>query len=140
MNKTELITFLRDPSRISSEQLEELEAIVSENPYFLSARLLLAKASKEQGHPKTKKRIASAAVYSTDRVLLKKYLNGNLFFLKEPAPISEEQPEATQETVVKAKPEAPSPAPPPVSKEAPQKPSQAPEDKPKEKQAASFKS
>ena len=90
MNKTELITFLRDPHRLSEEQLDELEAIVNENQYFLSARLLLAKASKEQGHPKTKKRIASAAIYSTDRVLLKKYLNGNLFFLKEPAKIEEE--------------------------------------------------
>ncbi len=93
MNKTELITFLRDPNRLSSEQLEELEAIVDEHPYFLSARLLLAKASKEQGHAKTKKRVASAAIYSTDRVLLKKYLNGNLFFLQQPAKVESEEPE-----------------------------------------------
>ena len=84
MNKTELITYLRHPSRLSKEELEELEVIVSDHPYFLSARLLLAKASKEQDHPKTKKRVASAAIYSTDRILLKKYLNGNLFFLSEP--------------------------------------------------------
>ena len=92
MNKTELITFLRDPNRLSSEQLEELEAIVNENPYFLSARLLLAKASKEQNHPQTKKRVASAAIYSTDRVLFKKYLNGNLLFLSGP-PKPETAPE-----------------------------------------------
>ncbi len=93
MNKSELITFLRDPNKLSPEQLEELEEVVNEHPYFLSARLLLAKASKEQGHPKTKKRVASAAIYSTDRILLKKYLNGNLFFLQEPAKIEEEPPE-----------------------------------------------
>lgn len=93
MNKTELITFLRDPNRLSSEQLEELEAIVNENPYFLSARLLLAKASKEQNHPQTKKRVASAAIYSTDRVLFKKYLNGNLFFLSQPPKPEEAAPE-----------------------------------------------
>ncbi|WP_462250005.1 hypothetical protein [Ekhidna sp.] len=101
MNKTELIAFLRDPHKLSEEQLDELEAIVNENPYFLSARLLLAKASKEQGHPKTKKRIASAAIYSTDRVLLKKYLNGNLFFLKEPAKIEEETVSSSATEVTK---------------------------------------
>ena len=94
MNKTELITFLRKPNQLSSEQLKELEGIVNENPYFLSARVLLAKASKEQGHPKTKKRIASAAIYSTDRILLKKYMSGNLFFLNEPPEAEEKQPQS----------------------------------------------
>lgn len=98
MNKTELITFLRDPNLLSSKQLEELEAVVNEYPYFLSARLLLAKASKEQGHQKTKKRVASAAVYSTDRILLKKYLNGNLFFLSHPPKIEDES--STEKEIV----------------------------------------
>ncbi|GAB4232513.1 MAG: hypothetical protein Tsb0034_05350 [Ekhidna sp.] len=86
MNKTELITFLRDPGKLTTKDLEELEELVNENPYFLSARLLLAKGSKELKDPKTKKRIASAAIYSTDRVLLKKYLSGDLFFLHKPPP------------------------------------------------------
>lgn len=92
MNKTELVTYLRKPTKISNEQLVDLEKIVDEYPYFLSARLLLAKASKELNHSKTKRHIASAAIYSTDRVLLKKYLSGELFFLSEPpkaAPIRE---------------------------------------------------
>lgn len=84
MNKVELITHLRNPEQLSPDQISELDQIVREYPYFLSARLLLAKASKEQKDPQTKKRIASAAIYSTDRILLKKYLNGNLFFLSEP--------------------------------------------------------
>ncbi|MEO9485413.1 MAG: hypothetical protein ABJG47_18280 [Ekhidna sp.] len=98
MNKSELITFLRDPTKLSSEQLEELEAIVDENPYFLSARLLLAKASKEQKHAETKKRVASAAIYSTDRVLLKKYLNGDLFFLSQPHKASESDHDSEEHT------------------------------------------
>lgn len=89
MNKTELITYLRNPNKLSKEQLGKLEEVVNAHPYFLSARLLLAKVSKEQNHPETKKRVASAAIYSTDRVLLKKYLSGNLFFLAEPAQIEE---------------------------------------------------
>ncbi len=100
MNKTELITFLRDPNLLSPKQLEELEAVVNEYPYFLSARLLLAKASKEQNHQKTKQRVASAAVYSTDRILLKKYLNGNLFFLSHPPKI-EDDPSTEKETVIR---------------------------------------
>ncbi len=84
MNKTELITLLRDPNAISSSNLEEIAKLVDESPYFLSARLLLAKGSKELKLAETKRRIASAAVYSTDRVLLKKYISGDLFFLSQP--------------------------------------------------------
>lgn len=84
MNKNELITLLRDPSGISSEHLDEIDDLLKDSPYFLSARLLLAKGSKELKDPKTKKRIASAAVYSTDRILLKKYISGDLFFLSQP--------------------------------------------------------
>ncbi|MEM6736481.1 MAG: hypothetical protein AAF620_10485 [Bacteroidota bacterium] len=85
MNKNELIILLRDPSKISSSDLEEIAELVRESPYFLSARLLLAKGSKELKQPNTKNRIASAAVYSTDRTLLKKYMNGDLFFLNRPS-------------------------------------------------------
>ncbi|NQZ78868.1 MAG: hypothetical protein HRT61_22545 [Ekhidna sp.] len=91
MNKSELITCLRNPHELSDEQLSKLEKVVDANPYFLSARLLLAKASKEKGHPKTKRRVASAAIYSTDRVLLKKYLSGDLFFLSQPPKIREKK-------------------------------------------------
>ena len=98
MNKTELITYLREPNKLSPGQLDELESIVKEHPYFLSARLLLAKASKENNHPETKKRVASAAIYSTDRVLLKKYLSGNLFFLHQPAEVEEPEVEEKKPT------------------------------------------
>jgi len=81
VNKTELIEFLRYPSKLTSSNLDELEGVIRDAPYFLSARLLLAKGSKELGDKKTPKRIASAAIYSTDRILLKKYLSSNLFFL-----------------------------------------------------------
>ncbi|MEM6641619.1 MAG: hypothetical protein AAF616_01455 [Bacteroidota bacterium] len=84
MNKSELVSLLRKPGNLSQSQLKELEDVVEENPYFLSARLLLAKGSRELKDPKFKKRIASAAIYSTDRILFKKYLSGDLFFLKKP--------------------------------------------------------
>lgn len=83
MNKNDLITFLRNPNELKDSDLGELEKIIETNPYFLSGRLLLAKASKELKHPETKNRISSAAVYSTDRPLLKKYINDKLFFLSK---------------------------------------------------------
>jgi hypothetical protein len=84
VNKNELITFLRNPNDLKESDLAELEKILDSSPYFLSGRLLLAKGSKELKHPDTKKRISSAAVYSTDRPLLKKYISGKLFFLSRP--------------------------------------------------------
>lgn len=118
MNKTELIALLRDPSDLTSSHLQELEDILKESPFFLAARLLLAKGSKELNDEKAKERIASAAVYSTDRILLKKYLSGKLFFLSEPPkeavkedapqPVVVAQPEVTTEQHAPVVPEVPS--------------------------------
>ncbi len=109
MNKTKLITYLKNPNQLTSKGLDELEDIVNKYPYFLGARLLLAKASHEKKHPKAKKRIASASIYSTDRILLKKYLRGNLFFLEKSTAISVETTSNTTElSVNSAVPEAPS--------------------------------
>jgi hypothetical protein len=75
---------LRDPSSLNTEKLSELEEIVAEAPYFQSARMLLAKGSRMLNEPSTKRRISSAAIYATDRPLLKKYISGNLLFLTKP--------------------------------------------------------
>ena len=84
MNRNELVEFLRDPSSLSSENLEELEKIAAEAPYFQSVRMLLAKGSKMLNDPSAKKRVGTAAIYATDRALLKKYISGNLLFLTNP--------------------------------------------------------
>lgn len=84
MNRNELVEFLRDPSSLSSENLEELEKIAAEAPYFQSVRMLLAKGSRMLNDPSAKKRIATAAIYATDRPLLKKYISGKLLFLTNP--------------------------------------------------------
>jgi len=109
VNKNELIVFLRDPSKLNSSHLNELEEIIEEDPYFLGAHLLLAKGSKTLKDPKTKKRVNSAAIYSTDRVLLKKYLSSNLFFLgqavtEESAGKAKTKKERIQEEMVKKEP------------------------------------
>lgn len=101
MNKNELITFLRNPNDLKESDLAELEQIIEISPYFLSGRMLLAKGSKEIKHPDTRKRISSAAVYSTDRPLLKKYISGKLFFLSKPPEKEEILEQPLQETALK---------------------------------------
>ena len=117
MNRQELIEYLRNPSSLKEEHLEELENIISEAPYFQSARILLAKGSKSLKSPQTKKRITSAAIYATDRPLLKKYIEGNLLFLTKP-PVKQAKPETEKKKDVKKAEEKEQP---PKSKKAPVK-------------------
>lgn len=97
MNRNELIDYIRDPASLTSENLNQLEEIVAEAPYFQSARMLLAKGSAILTEPATKKRVSSAAIYATDRPLLKKYISGNLLFLtKPPSPEVDKQETSSQ--------------------------------------------
>lgn len=98
MNRNELIDYIRDPASLTSDHLDQLEAIVAESPYFQSARLLLAKGSAILNEPATKKRVSSAAIYATDRLLLKKYISGNLLFLTRPPSQKTEVPETASTT------------------------------------------
>ena len=95
MNKQKFIELLREPSTITREELSGLENVTRQYPYFQSAHLLLAKGSKLVKDPRAKQKINSAALYSTDRVLLKKYISGDLIFLdsvnKPPINVNEEK-------------------------------------------------
>ena len=93
VNRNELIEYLRNPSSLTSDNLEELESIIVEAPYFQSVRMLLAKGSQMMKDPSTKNRIASAAIYATDRPLLKKYISRSTppFLVKPPAEQSQPQ-------------------------------------------------
>lgn len=90
MNKSELINYFRNPNDLSKSSLKELNQVVKEYPYFSSARILLTKRCKTLNLPITNKLIASTSVYVTDRNLLKKYVNGDLFFIHPPVDSSEE--------------------------------------------------
>ncbi len=83
MNKQKFIDLLRKPHTATKDSVTELESVVAQYPYFQSAHMVLAKGSKNIKHPKTAKRISSAAVYCTDRALLKKYINDHIIFLDE---------------------------------------------------------
>lgn len=105
MNKQKFIELLREPSSISKDELSGLENVTRQYPYFQSAHLLLAKGSRIRKDPNTKKRISSAAVYCTDRTLLKRYISGDMIFLdsvkKPPINVNEELPEKKAKKLVK---------------------------------------
>lgn len=81
MNKQKFIEYLRKPATLNEQTLEALERAIEQYPYFQSARTLLAKGSKINKSPRTSSHISSAAIYATDRVLLKRYINDELIFL-----------------------------------------------------------
>lgn len=81
MNKQKFIEYLRKPVDLNEQTLEELEQLIAEYPYFQSARTLLAKGSKINKSKKASMYVNSAAIYATDRVLLKRYINDELIFL-----------------------------------------------------------
>lgn len=104
MNKEKFIDCLRDPSLLQDNEINELNVLVNKYPYFQGARALLAKVSKERNLKDAALRISSAAVYTTDRALLKKYISDHLFFL--------DSREAVKEEKVSTQPAAPTPRPP----------------------------
>jgi hypothetical protein len=82
VNKQKFVDFLRSPHHISDKDLEEIQNTISEFPYFQSARTILAKASKIKRLPSAKTEITRASIYATDRSHLKKYIVGDLIFLR----------------------------------------------------------
>ncbi|WP_258104000.1 tetratricopeptide repeat protein [Marinoscillum sp. MHG1-6] len=103
MNKLKFVEFIRKPSELSQKNLDELEEVVKEFPYFQNARIILAKGSKLKDSADAAKNIASASVYSTNRALLKKYINDQLIFLRSLE--AEESSPGTRKQKVEVAPE-----------------------------------
>ncbi len=81
VNKQKFVECLRHPSSLDSQSLKELESIIDEYPYFQNARTIIAKGSKQLNTKNARALIGTAAVYATDRALLKRYINDQLIFL-----------------------------------------------------------
>ncbi len=74
MNKQKLVDLFKNPSDIDAKHLEEIEEIVKENPYFHSAYALIAVGKKRIDPENASKDLIKAAIYATNRINLKKYL------------------------------------------------------------------
>ncbi|MEM7551881.1 MAG: tetratricopeptide repeat protein [Bacteroidota bacterium] len=95
-------TDLLSKDQFSEEDLNYLIRVVKEKPYFQAARAVLAKAARHTNHPSAKVYTNFAAVYSTDRSLLRSFFeNGVAEDIKKPEKGSPS--ETTTSTIIKEK-------------------------------------
>ncbi len=69
MNSFTLLNLVLNPEKAKESDLEQLEELVEEHPYFQAGRLLIAKITKESEHIKT------AAAYTSERTVLMDVIN-----------------------------------------------------------------
>jgi len=69
--------YLKDPSLLDSQTVDELWALVKEYPYFQVARMLLARNLYNTGHEAYPLSLRLAAAYAGDRSKLKMLIEGN---------------------------------------------------------------
>ncbi len=69
MNSFTLLNLVLNPEKAKESDLEQLEGLVVEHPYFQAGRLLIAKITKESEHIKT------AAAYTSERSVLMNVIN-----------------------------------------------------------------
>ncbi|MFY0687336.1 MAG: hypothetical protein JXQ90_09235 [Cyclobacteriaceae bacterium] len=98
MNKQKFLHLLRNQSQLSPEQLAELNNVISEHPYFQNARILLAKGEKSNASEIADDLVNSAAVYASDRALLRKFVNNKLFFIYSKEDLDKEESVEEDET------------------------------------------
>src|SRR5688572_28127970 len=75
MNKASFLTLVRQASRISDQDVEELEKLVVNFPYCQTAHLLIAKAAYDKGSMLSNQKLKKAAIYAANRQLLKKLIH-----------------------------------------------------------------
>lgn len=126
MNKQKFIELLNKPGDLKEVNLDELDDLVAENPYFQAARVLEAKGHRLLKSKVAGRKTASAAIYSTNRVILKKYLAGDGKVEKpvapQPTPYVEKQRPVARPAEKPAASQAAPPEPPTPAQSAPVKP------------------
>src|SRR5690606_22176988 len=65
---------VRQASRISDQEVEELEKLIVNFPYCQTAHLLIAKAAYDKGSMLSNQKLKKAAIYAANRQLLKKLI------------------------------------------------------------------
>lgn len=88
MNCETYTYLLNNPSSISADQTEQLSEIISEYPYFQSARVLQLKAFNKSNSFKYNKALKITAAYTIDRSILFNFITSKIFTDK-PAIINE---------------------------------------------------
>jgi TolA-binding protein len=90
VNKQKFVEFIKKPADLTAQDLIELEEALKVHPYFQGARLMLAKGARVLNTADQKEKTATAAVYANDRIMLKKFINHDVIFLRTPKAIETE--------------------------------------------------
>jgi len=77
--------YLKDPSLLDSQSVDEMWMLVKEYPYFQVARMLLARNLFVTGHEAYPLSLRLAAAYAGNRSKLKALIEGNLVYIKDVA-------------------------------------------------------
>lgn len=80
MQVEHLLRLFHNPHHITSEDVQALQDLLQEYPYFQAAYALLAKAAYERDQPSAGQTVQIAAVYATDRSYLKALLENTAPF------------------------------------------------------------
>ena len=75
MNKDQFISYLTNPDKLNADTVEELNTLVSDFPYFQSARLLLAINLFKEGNIRYDSELKTTAVYAGSRAVLKRHID-----------------------------------------------------------------
>lgn len=89
MKKQKFSELLRHYNKMSSEDLKSLIQLEEAYPYSQPIHNLVAKASVDKKSTDAKKKLTKAAVYATDRAILKSLIENKLKFQEEVLPTKE---------------------------------------------------
>ncbi|MCF6167105.1 hypothetical protein [Lutibacter sp.] len=82
MNSTDFTRILQNPENIDTSKTMKLEEIISEFPYFQSARSLLLKGLNKTGSYKYNISLKKTAAYTVDREVLFNFITSPIFITK----------------------------------------------------------
>jgi tetratricopeptide (TPR) repeat protein len=109
MNKPRFLDLVRDPNKVEAFDLEKLEEVVAEYPYFQAAHLLIAKLAKEQSSIYAPAKLNRVSVATFDRKNLKMLMQTQTsklsVFVNKSLPIAPLEPEDKTPVISIYKPE-----------------------------------
>lgn len=74
MNKSEFINHLEEPNKLGASQIEDIQSLVQDYPYFQSAHLLLTKAFHQSENFNFENQLRKTAAYAANRKVLHELL------------------------------------------------------------------
>ncbi len=106
MDRERFNTLLSDPSLVTNVDIKALNEYRKKYPYFQSLYVVIAKALKNQNHPKTEAFIKKTAAYSANPKYLNEIIDGDFMFIskrqEDNTPVVEILKEQAEETKTKS--------------------------------------